>query len=385
MALDPRIILAGQPSNPGASFAEGVGMSQNMRANEIALGDAKDQSQRQRDYMEARRALALIDRAQTPELWDQIASKVAPDLVGQFGKRDAIRAAVETTIDALDPRTPDEPKVMKGPNNSIVQLIPNGKGGYEINTLLEGQRDESALETRARLAGLQPGTPEFQQFMLSGGAGEGSGEKRYNVGGRLVDSSGNVVYEPPAEEKELPVDDEGKLRKEFNALTDDFRKVDEAYRRIVASAENPSAAGDLALIFNYMKVLDPGSVVRESEFATAQNAAGVPARIRAQYNQVLRGERLADEQRADFVNRASMLYEAAREGFAARRDQYREIATQYGFDPARAVPDATAAPSLPGIPPDVAESLRGRPPGTTIKAPNGQIYEWDGQRLQPKR
>jgi len=33
-----------------------------------------------------------------------------------------------------------------------------------------------------------------------------------------------------------------------------------------------------------MKILDPGSVVREGEFATAQNSAGIPERIRAKYN-----------------------------------------------------------------------------------------------------
>jgi len=39
-------------------------------------------------------------------------------------------------------------------------------------------------------------------------------------------------------------------------------------------------------------MLDPGSVVRESEFATAQNAAGVPDQVRNMYNKVLSGTRL---------------------------------------------------------------------------------------------
>ena len=78
-----------------------------------------------------------------------------------------------------------------------------------------------------------------------------------------------------------------------------FQLQRDAFGRIQASASDPSPAGDLALIFNFMKVLDPGSTVREGEFATAQNSAGVPERIRNTANRVLRGERLGTAQRAD--------------------------------------------------------------------------------------
>lgn len=88
----------------------------------------------------------------------------------------------------------------------------------------------------------------------------------------------------------------------------DFNKIESSFGRIQAAAEDPSAAGDLALIFNFMKMLDPGSVVRESEFATAANAAGVPDRIRAQFNRVLEGERLAPNTRKDFVGRADKIF-----------------------------------------------------------------------------
>ena len=66
------------------------------------------------------------------------------------------------------------------------------------------------------------------------------------------------------------------------------------------------------MIFNFMKMLDPGSVVRESEFATAANAAGVPDRIRNTYNRVLSGERLAKNQRADFINQSGNIFREAK-------------------------------------------------------------------------
>lgn len=119
------------------------------------------------------------------------------------------------------------------------------------------------------------------------------------------------------------------VRKEFTGLpaVKDFAQQSAAYGRIVASADEPSAAGDLALIFNYMKVLDPGSVVREGEFATAQNAAGVPQRVQALYNNVLRGERLTPEQRKDFVGRAGKLYNSAEEYYKQFEDFYQSEAS----------------------------------------------------------
>ena len=54
----------------------------------------------------------------------------------------------------------------------------------------------------------------------------------------------------------------------------------EAYGRIHAAKDAPpSGASDIALLYGYMKVLDPGSTVREGEFATASNAGGIPDKI----------------------------------------------------------------------------------------------------------
>ena len=91
------------------------------------------------------------------------------------------------------------------------------------------------------------------------------------------------------------------LRGEFINQSKVFVSVRDAYNRVEASAKDPSPAGDLSMIFNYMKILDPGSVVRESEFATAANSGSVPQRIRAQYNKVVAGERLDKNMRADFL------------------------------------------------------------------------------------
>lgn len=137
---------------------------------------------------------------------------------------------------------------------------------------------------------------------------------------------------------------ESDLRKEFTGLptVKDFQSQSTAFGRVVASAKDPSAAGDLALIFNYMKVLDPGSTVREGEFATAQNASGIPGRVASLYNNILRGERLNPEQRNDFVDRARRLYISAASSYENIRSDYTDIAKSYEFDVERTVPDLFA-------------------------------------------
>ena len=142
-------------------------------------------------------------------------------------------------------------------------------------------------------------------------------------------------------------------RKEFTNLAPIkmFSDQSSSYGRIVASAADPSPAGDLALIFNYMKVLDPGSAVRETEFANAQNAGSVPTRIRSLYNNVLEGTRLTPEQRADFVNRGTRIYQDAERQYKGLAEQYSDFAVQAGLPPERIIPDFTYRPATSNIPP----------------------------------
>ena len=150
--------------------------------------------------------------------------------------------------------------------------------------------------------------------------------------------------------KEVSDVEEG-LRKEYATIAKPYFEVRDAYTRINQSAQDPSAAGDLALIFNYMKMLDPGSVVREGEFATAQNAAGVPDRIRNLANRLVNGERLNENQRNDFVGQARGLMTRQERQYQKIQDQYRGIAKRRQIDPQNVIIDFTAPPDEPKAPP----------------------------------
>lgn len=155
-------------------------------------------------------------------------------------------------------------------------------------------------------------------------------ERGVVVGRNVVDPiTGRLIYEaPPEVENQETWQEASDLRKEFSGIpaVRQFAEQSSAFGRIEASASNPSAAGDLALIFNYMKVLDPGSTVREGEFANAQNAAGIPERIRALYNNATQGTRLTESQRSDFLSRARNLYENAERSYMRTYNQYKDIA-----------------------------------------------------------
>lgn len=138
---------------------------------------------------------------------------------------------------------------------------------------------------------------------------------------------------------------ENTLRNQFLSLTKDYRSIRDSFSRVESSAVDPSAAGDLALIFNYMKILDPGSVVRESEFATAANAAGVPEKIRRMYNKVIEGKKLGPDQRKDFVDRASRLFKTRNTQFTKTVGEYTKLAERYGLSPERILPDLFRAGS----------------------------------------
>lgn len=132
-------------------------------------------------------------------------------------------------------------------------------------------------------------------------------------------------------------DEEQKLRKEFIAQSKDYMVVQNAWANIKSAQRMAESggegAGDLAMIFSFMKLLDPGSVVREQEFANAQNAAGVPDRIRAEYNRLLTGGRLAPDQRKNFVKQGKSLFMERQRGQNQLTSVYKQLAEKSGIRP----------------------------------------------------
>lgn len=172
--------------------------------------------------------------------------------------------------------------------------------------------------------------------------------------------------------------DEQSMRKEVSDQIKQDRSIIGMYSNVQNAARNPSAAGDLSMIFAFMKMLDPGSVVREQEFANAQNAAGIPDQVRNAYNRALQGQRLNPAQRADFLAQAAKLQEAAQGRITNTAQLYQGIAEQYGFDAERStgMPDFRSVNAGAGGGPvrvQTADDYGRLPSGATYITPDGMI------------
>jgi hypothetical protein len=138
----------------------------------------------------------------------------------------------------------------------------------------------------------------------------------------------------------------GALRKELQGRPEfkDFKVVESAYAKVNAlgGKANPSPADDMGLIFSYMKLLDPGSTVREGEYASAQNTTGIPGQILNMYNKAVDGHFLNPGQRSHFTQSAKDLYGTHLGEFTKLADEYRSLAERSGAAPGDVVLRDTA-------------------------------------------
>lgn len=123
------------------------------------------------------------------------------------------------------------------------------------------------------------------------------------------------------------------LRKEFNGLAPvkEAQSLINSYYKVASAT--PTAAGDMSLVFGYMKLLDPTSSVRESEQAQAQNAGSIPLRVQALWNSVFTGERLTPEQRANIRAEAEKLTSAGLQTYYSFADRFSGLAVAAGVNP----------------------------------------------------
>jgi hypothetical protein len=299
--------------------------------------------------------------------------------------------------DRLDPAVRNDPK-------AFLTLAAHKAGKY-IDPLAQ------------RLKGLQLEKAELDIAESRRKLASGGGEIKQHEGKFYrVQPDGTVTLLPvqgqpqgaPSEDLQGPYKDpkqmadvEEGLRKEFSGHAKDYVTVRDSYRTMDTVARNATklpdsdprkTAGDMAMIFSFMKVLDPNSVVRETEYATAQNAAGVPEQVRNLYNRVQTGERLSPEQRADFLNQAKNIYDARGKGYKSLRGQYEGIAKNKRVNPRNVILDFEddAAPqgaerldmgavqgrgSQPMVDktPLTAEQAANLPPGTPFYTTDGRL------------
>jgi hypothetical protein len=128
---------------------------------------------------------------------------------------------------------------------------------------------------------------------------------------------------------------EMKLADDYRAQSKSFQESKSAYEQLnstLASATT-SPAATLAAATKFMKILDPGSVVRESELGMALAASGVLDRAANYISTLQSGQKLTKTQAADFKRVSDQMFAAAQGVQKLIDADYQGKAKQYGLRP----------------------------------------------------
>jgi len=187
---------------------------------------------------------------------------------------------------------------------------------------------------------------------------------------KLGQETAKIVLEVAALEASGGVDpakkfeQEEKLRKEYQGRTKVYGELGSTYSNIESSAKAKTGPGDIALITGFMKMLDPGSVVRETEFATARDTAGLFDRLTNQAQKLASGQLFAldSKQRQEYVTLAKQYLDSAQAKAIEDKKALGIVVKNYKLNPENVF--GQEAPPLPTSA-TVGGQTYTRPPGFT--------------------
>jgi hypothetical protein len=117
------------------------------------------------------------------------------------------------------------------------------------------------------------------------------------------------------------------LKKQFGGepIYKEFAGMQTAYSQVTSAIKQGTPIGDTAAATKIMKLLDPGSVVRETELGMAMAATGKMDRLKNYMDLYISGKKLTDSQRVEFQSLADQLYNAAATAYNSKRGEYERI------------------------------------------------------------
>lgn len=276
------------------------------------------------------------------------------DLGSGFANAARGAQAGQTADDAWAQQQAAEDKRVAQINSTAAFL--RAKGQEDLAAAVEGGFTTGTDAFNTWYAGSQPKTPEAYTL--------GPGETRYQ---------GDQIIAQGPEDTKAGFGNEKDLAAQYAAQDPikTYQAVRNSYERVRSSAEmgskNPDAAGasDLSLIFAYMKMLDPTSVVREGEQASASNVGGVPAQVMNTYNSLINGGKLTEGVRQQFVQSADAIYKDAASNLDAANSQFSTRAQGWNVDPSNFIQQPEQYPAFGGAPAAPAWTA---PNGNTVRA-----------------
>ena len=195
------------------------------------------------------------------------------------------------------------------------------------------------------------------------------------VGGKLVNpETGEVIYDPTGGAEPVLSPDQlsglNTLRDDATQATKELSMIRDAWNSINTFYQNPGSVSDRALVIAFAKVLDPTSVVRESESAAIANSGSLSAGLRSTLLNTLQGGgNLPDDIRNEILNLSREMYGQKLPSVQQQIQLLQDTAARAGLPPELVFSgDLTAPAQLP------APTSTVRPPSSFIPAgPPGRI------------
>lgn len=241
---------------------------------------------------------------------------------------DAMKVGAVSLPDYLSSQRKDNTPIKVAPGEALV-----APGTWK--PLFTNPKEQTPDEfTRAlTAAGIDPASPQGRQFALQ----------------HLTKMA---THQPAASVSvntgQKGLDNTLKLRGDFRSepVYKAHQEMQSAHSQIQQSLKAGSAIGDTAAATKIMKLLDPGSVVRESELGMALAATGLADKVGNYAQSILTGQRLNPQQRKDFAALADTLYSESVKQYNAKRGEYQGIAERNALN----VPDVVGMESsMPAI------------------------------------
>lgn len=189
------------------------------------------------------------------------------------------------------------------------------------------------------------------------------------------------VYHAPGASKDDDTKAGATLRSEYNnhPVVKQHAIVSATYENILNNED--TGAGDMALIYQYIKMLDPTTGVKEGEYASAENTTGIPTRVLVLYNKARTGEKLDPSQRSAFISQAGQLYETSKKQAETVKQGIEQIGKDTGVnprlyplpEPKRRTSKATEPPTGFVVEPQASQSNFSSPSGSLMfQFPSGR-------------
>ncbi len=195
----------------------------------------------------------------------------------------------------------------------------------------------------------------------------------------------SVTHTPPAPpqfDARKVAGDEHRLRKEFLSLPEvkEYPTVEVQTKRALKALESMgkgnNVAVDQSIITVFNKMLDPTSVVRESEYARTPGDLAALNRIKGKWDKISQGGAgLTNEDRIALNRMVNAFGVIASQQYETRANEYRDLADRYGYNPANVVVRGNSFRDADA--PKTGASIA--PSGTKAKLSDGSIVTSDGK------